>query len=106
ENGLLPKKPTFADSGEGCTPLITACRRASISFSFFWAALPHSRNTTGRGRLFTARIAASVKGSQPFPACEFGSPVRTVRHAFKRRTPRCAQAVRQPCEGGSIPRSS
>ena len=41
----------------------------------------------GRVRAFTARIAASVNFSHPFPACEFGSFARTVRQAFSISTP-------------------
>ncbi len=37
EKGLLPKKPLFADSGDGWTPLITRWREASMRPSFFCA---------------------------------------------------------------------
>ena len=40
------------------------------------------------------------RSAQPEALCELASPRRTVRHAFKRSTPRWAQGVRSPSPGG------
>ena len=45
-------------------------------------------------RPFTARMAASVKVSHPFPLCELGWPSRTVSTAFSNRTPCFAHGTR------------
>lgn len=45
----------------------------------------------------SVRITVSVNVSHHFPACEAGSPERTVRTEFKRSTPCSAQSVRSVC---------
>src|SRR5690606_18531531 len=83
ENGLLPKKSSAADSGEGWAALRTVWRRASMSFAFFCAWPPQSTNTTPSGRSLIFRITASVNVSQPWFRCEFGVCARTVSTVFR-----------------------
>src|SRR5690606_13662672 len=48
-NGLLPKKPLWADRGEGCGDSITVWRDTSMSAFLRRAYPPHSTNTTCSG---------------------------------------------------------
>ena len=51
-------------------------------------------------------IIASVKVSHHLPACDMGSPARTVRVVFNKSTPCFAQRVRSPFFGRGMPTSS
>src|SRR3954468_1956278 len=104
-NGRLPRNPR-GFIGLGWPDSITTCCGAVTSTAFFRAYPPHRTNTTRSGRASSARIAASVKCSQPRPACEAGAPPRTVSTALSSSTPCAAQAVRSPSVGGVTPRSS
>ena len=69
-NGLLPKKPLYADNGLGCGASKIKCAGLfSIAF-FLCAGAPHKINTMGRSCSFKIRIVASVNSSQPIPLCE------------------------------------
>lgn len=41
-----PKKPLWADSGDGCGAVMTGCFFLSISLDLFLAQFPNSTNTT------------------------------------------------------------
>ena len=56
-----------------------------------------ARNTTPLVRtLTTVSITFCVRSSQPLPACELASPLRTVKHVFRSNTPRSAHGVKRP----------
>src|SRR3546814_452939 len=106
ENGRLPKKPLWADSGEGCADSITTWRLWSTSPFFLRADAPQRMNTTRSGLSLTALMTASVKRSQPLPWCEAACRALTVSVALSSSTPCRDHASRQPWSGGSMPRSS
>ena len=66
-NGLLPKKPLWALSGDGCADSITVWRLRSINAFFLRAWAPHRMNTTRCGLALTTRSTSSVNVSQPLP---------------------------------------
>ena len=68
-NGREPKKPRYAESGEGCADSTDGIAPSS-GFSD-WASAPHRIATHGPPRAASARIARSVTCSQPRPRCEF-----------------------------------
>ena len=100
-----PKKPVYADSGDGCAARSTRCFDSSTSAALDWAWRPHNRNATRPGRSETARIAAPVIGVQPAFACDPASPARTDNAVLSSSTPRCVHALRSPCSGGTKPNS-
>src|SRR5690606_10259540 len=104
-NGRVPRKPR-AFSGLGWLASSTTCGAPVTSAALRRAYAPHSANTTRSGRASSARIAASVKCSQPCPACEPAAPARTVITALSSSTPCRAQLVRSPLAGGGTPRSA
>jgi hypothetical protein len=105
ENGFAPKKPRYADSGEGWGAVRTICWGEEISFFFCQACLPQSRNTTDVLRRAKALITASVKCSQPMPRCEPGWWARTVSTVFSSSTPWRAHFSSEFCLGIGNPRS-
>ncbi|CNI60203.1 Uncharacterised protein [Mycobacterium tuberculosis] len=70
------------------------------------ASRPHKIATSGCERATSARIAHSVTASQPLPRCDAGLLGRTVSTLFNSITPRSAQGVKSPHEGGGCPRSA
>ena len=106
ENGWEPKKPLWADSGEGWADSMIVCRDVSMRVFFLRAWLPQRMNTTRWSLASTARITWSVKTSQPRPWCEAACPARTVRVVLSSRTPCLAHDSRLPWPGGSMPRSA
>ena len=77
----------LADSPEGCVDLRTWCLPTAMSGSWACAFLPHSRNTRPFRLADRALMAAVVKLSQPFLACELASCALTVSAAFRSSTP-------------------
>ena len=65
-NGLVPKKPLCAESGEGWTDSTMTCLPVSINERFFRAAAPQRMNTTLCSLASTQRITSSVNVSQPW----------------------------------------
>ena len=65
ENGLEPKKPRYADNGDGCADLIMKWFGLFKKRHFFWAGEPHNMNTIGLFCSFNNLITLSVKISQP-----------------------------------------
>jgi hypothetical protein len=87
EKGRLPKKPRWADRGEGWGDSIIACRLVSIN-AFFWRAEDPQRMKTTRSLFpFTDLMTWSVKVSQPFFWWLAALRARTVRVALRRSTP-------------------
>ena len=101
ENGRLPKKPLWADSGDGWADSITTWRVVSMSAFFLRADAPHRMNTTRSGLALTARITSSVNVSHPLPWCEAACRARTVSVALSSSTPCAAHASRQPWSGAA-----
>ena len=102
-NGLDPKNPRCADSGEGCALLIQGtCPRSG---SRAWASRPHRMATRGPPRAASAEIACAVTVSQPLPRCPPAAPGSTVSTLFRSRTPWSAHGERSPLVGRGSPRS-
>ena len=95
ENGRLPKKPRWAESGEGWGAVKTWCR-LSINERFFSAGFPHKTKIRFEGCSFNLSITWSVNFSQPNLLCEFAFAARTVNTELSRNTPWVAQDSRQP----------
>ncbi len=64
-NGLVPKKPLWADSGDGWGDSITVWRVVSMSDLFRRADAPQRTNTTRSGLALTTSITRSVNVSHP-----------------------------------------
>ena len=105
EKCLQPKKPLYADRGEGCTLSSTRCCGAVMSFFLLRALPPQSRKTIGCSCSFSFSIIWSVKVVQPRFLWLFACPRRTVRVVFSMSTPRSAHLVSVPSLGGVMPRS-
>ena len=87
ENGCEPKKPLWADSGDGCADSMIVWRDVSMSAFLRRAWLPHRMNTTRWSLAATVRMTSSVNVSQPWPWCEAAWPARTVSVVLSSRTP-------------------
>ncbi len=68
-------------------PTTLALAHPSMSFALASAGLPHSMNTTPLRPLDSARMASSVRSSQPRLEWLLASPWRTVRHVLSSSTP-------------------
>lgn len=66
ENGRLPKKPRWAERGEGWGDSMMVCRDVSMSARFCRAEDPHKMKTTRSRFSLTRLITWSVKVSHPF----------------------------------------
>lgn len=96
---LLSGKAGTEERRRGTGLVRTRCFFRSTLATPFSAGLPQARKTTPSVRASTARIAALVKSSQPWPECEAAWWAVTVSEALRRRTPERAQASRLPCLG-------
>ena len=105
ENGLDPKNPRLADSGDGWTDSIIKWLWFVIRLFLLLAKLPQRINTTGFSLLFNRDIILSVNICQPILLWELGFFSSTVRLAFNNKTPCLAQVIKEPLEGYLIPRS-
>lgn len=65
EKCLHPKKPLYADKGEGCALSKTRWRFSVIKLFLLRAFLPHKIKTTGDGWLLMIFITSSVNSVQP-----------------------------------------
>jgi hypothetical protein len=63
-------------------------------------------NTQACGCAATAWMRASVSASHPRLACEPACPSSTVKQVLSNKTPRCAQASKEPLMGGCKPKSA
>ena len=102
-NGLLPKKPRYADNGLGCAVRKTWTREVSVIFASllaFWnvlyACVPHRTKTLSFLVFITARKMADVTSSQPLSLWELAWCALTVSIVFKSKTPCCFQSSRFP----------
>ena len=96
ENGLLPKKPLYADNGDGCADSNTKWQEVSIKTFLFLASLPHRINTRCGLSRFRYSIVAVVKVSQPLPLCDFALCASTVNTVFNNSTPCFCHARKLP----------
>ena len=71
EKCLQPKKPLYADKGDGWAHSKTWCFDKSISDFLLRAFAPHKINTIGFSRSDKMRITWSVNSVQPQFLCEF-----------------------------------
>ena len=71
EKCLQPKKPLYADKGEGCTLSNTKCFDVSINGFLLRAFPPQRINTTLSFCSEINRITLSVNHAQPHLECEF-----------------------------------
>ncbi len=94
ENGWEPKNQLYAEKGDGCGLVIIWCFDESIRVFLDIAKLPQRINTIHSHLSDRRWITLSVNISHHFPPWEAGTPERTVKTAFKRRTPSCAQSER------------
>ena len=105
EKCLQPKKPLYADNGDGWGLLSTKFFSEFISASFFWAYDPHKMNTLPEiSEIFL--IIWSVKISQPISLCEFGLLSSTVNELFRSKTPWSDHFSRFPLCEMECPKSS
>src|SRR5258708_31971035 len=65
EKCLHPKKPLWADRGEGCVDSNTKCFGLFSNTFLFLAWLPHNKKTMGRSNRLILAMIASLKVSQP-----------------------------------------
>ena len=103
EKHLLPKKPLYAERGEGCALSKTRCLPLSISARFERALPPHRMNTVFCVFWDISSITLSVNHAQPHFECEFARCSRTVNVVFKSSTPSRAHLVRSPQSGSVMP---
>ena len=105
ENGLLPKNPLWAESGDGCADSKIKCRDPSISVFLLRASLPHKIKTRCGRSEFKNFITSVVKISQPFPLCDFGLCASTVKTVFNNKTPCFCQFAKLPRGFACLPMS-
>ena len=67
-----PKKPPWADKGDGCGASRIRCFGLFICCFLLRAGLPHKKKTTGFSRRLIWRMISSVKCSQPKARCDCG----------------------------------
>ena len=107
EKCLQPKKPLYAENGDGWAASKTKCFFVSINDFLLFEKLPHNIKTTCSFFSEMKRITVSVKISRPNHWCDEGTQARTVKKAFKSKTPSsCDHFVRSQLDGTGCPRSS
>src|SRR5262249_7005939 len=106
ENGLLPKKPPWADRGEGCGASRSAWRGWSLSFFFFCACPRHRTTMDGSGCALRPAMMESVKVAHPLLLWLLGVWAQTVSTVLSSKTPCLPQGTRQPLVGSGTPRSA
>ena len=91
-----PKKPLYAERGDGCGAVRTRWRVLSIDAPLRPAGAPQSMNTMFSLRWFNAATTASVNRSQPRPWWDIGACSATVRVLLSSSTPWSAHDERSP----------
>ena len=99
EKGFEPKKPLWADNGDGWGVAMIKCFEGSIKIFFDWAYAPHKMKTRFDFLSLKALIIWLVNSSHPKFLCDPGDPDSTVKIEFSNRTPRSAQADKFPSLG-------
>ena len=96
ENGFEPKKPRWADRGEGWTEEIIWCLDESMISFMQFACLPQRINTILFSLVDITSITFFVKISHPMSLWEFALSFSTVNIEFKSKTPCSAHNCKFP----------